>query len=126
MQMPGSASQAHYDWPYEEAMTLDEAMNELALFATGLQGKPLPMQNGAPTRAIIPWKYGLKSIKSIVEIEFTKKRPPTLRNEAIPHEDGWYSKRQSEQAAPTSTLARSSRTHDSDRRDKANFDVQRL
>ena len=90
-EMPGIRSQPHYDWPYEEAMTIDEAMNELALFGTGIYGKPLPKQNGAPIRAIIPWKYGLKNIKSIVEIEFTKKRPPTLWNKAAPTEYGWYS-----------------------------------
>lgn len=90
-EMPGIVSQPHYDWPYQEAMTIDEAMNELALFGTGLYGKPLPKQNGAPIRAIIPWKYGLKNIKSIVEIEFTKKRPPTLWNKAAPTEYGWYS-----------------------------------
>ncbi len=90
-EMPGILSQPHYDWPYEEAMTLGEAMNELALFCTGLYGKPLPKQNGAPIRAIIPWKYGLKNIKSIVEIEVTKKRPPTLWNKAAPTEYGWYS-----------------------------------
>ena len=90
-EMPGIVSQPHYDWPYQEALTLDEAMNELALFGTGLYGKPLPKQNGAPIRAVLPWKYGLKSIKSIVEIEFTKKRPPTLWNKAMPTEYGWYS-----------------------------------
>ncbi|MDE0264885.1 MAG: protein-methionine-sulfoxide reductase catalytic subunit MsrP [Bryobacterales bacterium] len=90
-EMPGIASQPHYDWPYQEALTLDEAMNELALFCTGLYGKPLPKQNGAPIRAIMPWKYGLKNIKSIVEIEVTKKRPPTLWNKAAPTEYGWYS-----------------------------------
>ena len=90
-EMPGIVSQPHYDWPYEEALTMAEAMNELALFGTGLYGKPLPKQNGAPIRAIIPWKYGLKNIKSIVEIAVTKKRPPTLWNKAIPTEYGWYS-----------------------------------
>lgn len=90
-EMPGIVSQPHYDWPYEEALTMAEAMNELALFCTGLYGKPLPKQNGAPIRAIIPWKYGLKNIKSIVEIAVTKKRPPTLWNKAIPTEYGWYS-----------------------------------
>ncbi len=90
-EMPGIGSQPHYDWPYQEAMTIEEAMNELALFGTGIYGKPLPKQNGAPFRAIIPWKYGLKNIKSIVEIEFTKKRPPTLWNKAAPTEYGWYS-----------------------------------
>ena len=90
-EMPGIVSQPHYDWPYVEAFTIEEAMNELALFGTGLYGKPMPKQNGAPIRAVIPWKYGLKNIKSIVEIEFTRKRPPTLWNKAAPTEYGWYS-----------------------------------
>ncbi len=90
-EMPGIPSQPHYDWPYQEAITIDEAMNELALFGTGIYGKPMPKQNGAPFRAIIPWKYGLKNIKSIDRIDFTKGRPPTLWNKAAPHEYGWYS-----------------------------------
>lgn len=90
-QMPGIKSQPHYPWPYFEALTIEEAMNELALFVTGIYGKPLPKQNGAPIRLMVPWKYGLKSIKSIVEIEFTQKRPPTLWNKVGPTEYGWYS-----------------------------------
>jgi sulfoxide reductase catalytic subunit YedY len=90
-EMPGIKSQRHYPWPYFEALTIEEAMNELALFVTGIYGKPLPKQNGAPFRLITPWKYGLKSIKSIVEIEFTSKRPPTLWNEVGGSEYGWYS-----------------------------------
>jgi methionine sulfoxide reductase catalytic subunit len=66
-------------------------MNELALFVTGIYGHPLPKQNGASVRLITPWKYGLKSIKSIVKIEFTAKRPPTLWNSSVPDEYGWYS-----------------------------------
>jgi len=90
-QMPGIESQRHYPWPYFEALSIEEAMNEMSLFVTGIYGKPLPKQNGAPFRLITPWKYGLKSIKSIVEIEFTKKRPPTLWNKVGPREYGWYS-----------------------------------
>jgi sulfoxide reductase catalytic subunit YedY len=90
-QMPGIGSQPHYPWPYFEALRIDEAMNELAMFVTGIYGKPLPKQNGAPIRLITPWKYGLKSIKSIVEIEFTKKRPATLWNRVGGTEYGWYS-----------------------------------
>lgn len=90
-EMPGIRSQPHYPWPYFEALRLDEAMNELSLFVTGIYGKPLPKQNGAPIRLITPWKYGLKSIKSIVKIEFTAKRPPTLWNEVAGMEYGWYS-----------------------------------
>jgi sulfoxide reductase catalytic subunit YedY len=90
-QMPGIKSQPHYPWPYFEALTIEEATNELALMVTGIYGKPLPKQNGAPIRLITPWKYGLKSIKSIVEIEFTSKRPPTLWNKVGGDEYGWYS-----------------------------------
>ena len=90
-QMPGISSQPHYPWPYFEALRIDEAMNEMAMFVTGIYGKPLPKQNGAPIRLITPWKYGLKSIKSIVEIEFTKRQPPTLWNRVAGTEYGWYS-----------------------------------
>jgi sulfoxide reductase catalytic subunit YedY len=90
-EMPGIRSQPHYPWPYCEALRIDEAMNEMAMFVTGLYGKPLPKQNGAPIRLIVPWKYGLKSLKSIVEIEFTKRQPPTLWNQVGGTEYGWYS-----------------------------------
>ena len=90
-EMPGIRSQPHYPWPYFEALRIDEAMNEMALFVTGIYGKPLPKQNGAPIRLIAPWKYGLKSIKSIVEIEFTKRQPQTLWNKVAGTEYGWYS-----------------------------------
>ena len=123
-EMPGIGSQPHYDWPYQEAMTIKEAMNELALFGTGIYGKPLPKQNGAPFRAIIPWKYGLKSIKSIVEIEFTKKRPPTLWNKAAPTEYGWYFQRKPAQAA--SALVAGGGADHSVRAATPNSDVQRL
>jgi sulfoxide reductase catalytic subunit YedY len=89
--MPGIRSNPQYPWPYFEALRIDEANNELALFVTGLYGKPLPKQNGAPFRIILPWKYGLKSIKSIVKIEFTSSRPPTLWNQLQSEEYGWYS-----------------------------------
>jgi len=99
-QMPGIKSQPHYPWPYFEALRLDEAMNELALFVTGIYGKPLPKQNGAPFRLIVPWKYGLKSIKSIVKIEFTAKQPPTLWAQVGPTEYGWYSNVNPKKAHP--------------------------
>ena len=79
-----------YEWPYHEALTMSEATNDLTMFVTGLFGKPLPKQNGAPGRLIVPWKYGFKSIKSIVEIEFTKTRPKTFWNTAVPHEYGFF------------------------------------
>lgn len=90
-QMPGIRSQPHYPWPYFEALRIDEAMNEMTLLVTGIFGKTLPKQNGAPIRLMTPWKYGLKSLKSIVEIEFTKRQPPTLWNRVAGTEYGWYS-----------------------------------
>jgi len=80
-----------YDWPYVEGLRIDEAMNDLAIFATGLYGKDLPKQNGAPIRLVVPWKYGFKSIKSIVKIELVKKMPVSLWMKAAPNEYGFYS-----------------------------------
>jgi sulfoxide reductase catalytic subunit YedY len=79
------------DWPYREGLRMDEAMHPLAFIAVGLYGKPLPNQNGAPIRLVVPWKYGFKSIKSIAAIRFTDKEPPTSWNMAAPHEYGFYS-----------------------------------
>lgn len=83
---PGMAEQSWYPWPYFEGLRLEEAMNELAFMAIGMYGKPMPKQNGAPVRLVTPWKYGYKSIKSIVEIEFTDKQPPTFWNKIAPGE----------------------------------------
>ena len=80
-----------FDWPYQEGLRLDEAMNELTLLATGLYGEPLPNQSGAPLRLVVPWKYGFKSIKGIVKIELTDEQPSTLWNTASPREYGFYS-----------------------------------
>jgi sulfoxide reductase catalytic subunit YedY len=85
-QMPGMARLEDYPWPYTEGLRLDEAMNPLTLVATGLYGKPLPKQNGAPVRIVVPWKYGYKSIKSIVAIEFTATQPSTLWETLNPRE----------------------------------------
>jgi sulfoxide reductase catalytic subunit YedY len=73
-------------WPYTEGLTMAEAMNELTLLATGIYGHPLPKQHGAPLRLVVPWKYGFKSIKSIVSIEFTAERPRTFWNSNRPEE----------------------------------------
>lgn len=89
-QMPGVAS-GWLDWPYREGLRMDEAMHPLCLLATGLYGRDLPNQNGAPLRLVVPWKYGYKGIKSIVRIEFTEKRPATAWNLAAPDEYGFYS-----------------------------------
>ncbi len=73
-------------WPYTEGLTMDEAMHELTLLATGIYGHPLPKQHGAPIRLVTPWKYGFKSIKSIVSIEFVSEQPATFWNTLVPHE----------------------------------------
>jgi sulfoxide reductase catalytic subunit YedY len=78
------------DYPYVEGLRLDEAMNELAFIATGIYGKPLPNQNGAPLRLVTPWKYGFKGIKSIVKIEFTATQPKCTWNARAPREYGFY------------------------------------
>jgi sulfoxide reductase catalytic subunit YedY len=79
-----------FPWPYAEGLTINEARNELAFIATGLYGKPLRNQNGAPIRLVVPWKYGFKSAKSLVKIEFTTDQPKTLWNEMAPNEYGFY------------------------------------
>lgn len=78
------------DWPYREGLRIDEAMHPLTLLAVGLYGKVLPNQNGAPLRLVVPWKYGFKSIKSIVRIEFTEKQPKTTWSQLAPNEYGFY------------------------------------
>jgi len=79
-----------FPWPYTEGLTLPEAMNELAFIAVGLYGKPLRNQNGAPLRLVVPWKYGFKSAKSLVRIEFVTEQPKTLWNALAPNEYGFY------------------------------------
>jgi len=88
-QMPG-VRQRTIRWPYREGLRIDEAMHPLAFLATGIYGRPLPQQNGAPVRLVVPWKYGFKSIKSIVEIRFTEKMPPTSWNQLQPREYGFF------------------------------------
>lgn len=88
-QMPGQDS-AWYTWPYAEGLRLDEAMNDLAILSTGLYGKELLPQSGAPIRLVVPWKYGFKSIKSIVKIELVAEQPTSLWMAAAPNEYGFY------------------------------------
>jgi sulfoxide reductase catalytic subunit YedY len=88
-QMPGQR-QGVLDWPYVEGLRMDEARHPLTLIVTGLYGKALPNQNGAPLRLIVPWKYGFKGGKSIVKIRFTEKQPLTTWNLAAPEEYGFY------------------------------------
>ena len=78
-------------WPYVEGLRLDEAMHPLTILAVGLHGEVLPNQNGAPVRLVVPWKYGFKSIKSIVKISFTEEEPPATWNIQNPREYGFYS-----------------------------------
>ena len=79
------------DWPYREGLRIDEAMHPLTILAVGLYGRVLPNQNGAPLRLVVPWKYGFKSIKSIVRIRFNEARPPTAWNRMNAREYGFYS-----------------------------------
>lgn len=82
---------AGIDFPYVEGLRLDEAMHDLTILATGLYGKQMPNQNGAPIRLVVPWKYGFKSIKSVVRITLTEREPPTTWNLAARDEYGFYS-----------------------------------
>ena len=90
VRMPG---QQRYvlDWPYREGLTIAEAMHPLTIMSVGMYGKTMPNQNGAPIRLVVPWKYGFKSIKSIVGIEFSESQPQTSWNMAAPGEYGFYS-----------------------------------
>jgi methionine sulfoxide reductase catalytic subunit len=89
-EMPGQSS-PFIEWPYREGLRLDEAMHPLTIMATGLYGEPMPKQNGAPIRLVVPWKYGFKSIKSIVRISLVDKMPQTTWNMLQPSEYGFYS-----------------------------------
>ena len=88
-QMPGQRTNV-LDWPYTEGLRLDEAMHPLTLLVTGIYGRVLPNQNGAPLRLVVPWKYGFKGIKSIVKMRFTDTQPATAWNKAAPQEYGFY------------------------------------
>jgi len=89
-QMPGQY-RGVLEWSYTEGLRMDEAMHPLTILAVGLYGEVLPNQNGAPIRLVVPWKYGFKSIKSIVRIRFVEKQPLTAWMKATPHEYGFYS-----------------------------------
>jgi sulfoxide reductase catalytic subunit YedY len=88
-EMPGQQSR-FIEWPYREGLRLDEAMHPLTILATGLYGEEMPRQNGAPIRLVVPWKYGFKSIKSIVRISLVAEMPPTTWNMLQPSEYGFY------------------------------------
>jgi len=88
-QMPGQRD-GWFDWPYSEGLRLDEVMHELTILATGLYGKPLPPQDGAPIRLVVPWKYGFKSVKSIVKIDLVEEMPTSFWMASAPQEYGFY------------------------------------
>lgn len=88
--MPNQREHKLLNWPYTEGLRLDEAMHPLAILATGMYGKPLSKQNGAPLRLVIPWKYGFKSIKAVVRISLVREEPKTSWNLAAPNDYGFY------------------------------------
>ena len=118
--MPGQSRQV-LDWPYVEGLRIDEAMNPLTILAVGMYGKTMPNQNGAPVRLVVPWKYGFKSIKSIVGIEFTEKQPPTSWNLSNAREYGFYSNVNPEVSHPRWTQARERRIGDFFKRETLMF-----
>jgi sulfoxide reductase catalytic subunit YedY len=90
-EMPGQRSRfSSIDWPYVEGLRMDEAYHPLTIMVTGVYGKPLPNQNGAPWRLMVPWKYGFKSVKSIVSIRFTSRQPKNTWQLLAPNEYGFY------------------------------------
>jgi sulfoxide reductase catalytic subunit YedY len=107
-QMPGQRTRV-LDWPYTEALQLDEALHPLAFIALGLYGEVLPNQNGAPIRIVVPWKYGFKSAKSIVKIRFVEKMPKTSWRKANPREYGFYANVNPDVDHPRWTQARERR-----------------
>jgi methionine sulfoxide reductase catalytic subunit len=114
-QLPGQNS-PFYSWPYSEGLRLDEAMHDLTLMATGLYGKDLPAQNGAPLRVVVPWKYGFKSAKGLVKIELVAEQPRTLWSDAAPNEYGFYSNVNPDVAHPRWSQASERRIGESGRR----------
>jgi sulfoxide reductase catalytic subunit YedY len=119
-QMPGQRSN-WYDWPYVEGLRLDEAMNDLAILATGLYGNPLPPQDGAPIRLVVPWKYGFKSIKAIVKIDLVAEMPTSLWMAAASNEYGFYANVNPEVNHPRWSQASERRIGELGRRDTLMF-----
>ena len=118
--MPGQDSR-WYSWPYIEGLRLDEAMNDLALIATGIYGQSLTPQNGAPLRLVVPWKYGFKSIKSIVKIDLVDEMPESLWMTAAPNEYGFYANVNPEVKHPRWSQASERRIGESGRRETLMF-----
>jgi methionine sulfoxide reductase catalytic subunit len=118
--MPGQRSR-WYEWPYVEGLRLDEAMHDLALLSTGLYGQTLLPQNGAPLRLVVPWKYGFKSIKSIVRIDLVADQPSSLWMIAAPNEYGFYANVNPEVAHPRWSQRTERRIGESGRRETLMF-----
>jgi sulfoxide reductase catalytic subunit YedY len=110
-QMPGQRRNI-LPWPYVEGLRMDEAMHPLTILATGLYGRELPNQNGAPLRLVVPWKYGFKSVKSIVRIRFVQDQPRNTWNVMIPNEYGFYANVNPEVDHPRWSQARERRIGD--------------
>ena len=119
-QMPGQ-QRSVLDWPYTDALRLDEAMHPLTLLATGLYGTTLPNQNGAPLRLVIPWKYGFKGVKAIVKLSFVDRQPVTTWNAAAPNEYGFYANVNPEVDHPRWTQSRERRIGEFRRRETLMF-----
>ncbi|NJK79177.1 MAG: protein-methionine-sulfoxide reductase catalytic subunit MsrP [Chloroflexaceae bacterium] len=119
-EMPGQRS-GWYNWPYIEGLRLDEAMNDLTLLATGIYGRPLLPQNGAPIRLVTPWKYGFKSIKSIVKIDLVETAPLSLWMAAAPNEYGFFANVNPEVPHPRWSQATERRIGENGRRDTLMF-----
>jgi sulfoxide reductase catalytic subunit YedY len=118
--MPGQNSQ-WYQWPYIEGLRLDEAMHDLTILSTGLYGKDLLPQNGAPLRLVVPWKYGFKSIKAIVKIDLVSEMPTSLWMAAAPQEYGFYANVNPEVSHPRWSQASERRIGDNSRRETLMF-----
>ena len=118
--MPGQRD-GSYPWPYTEGLRLDEAMHRLTILGTGLYGKPLPAEDGAPIRLVVPWKYGFKSIKTIVKIELVEQQPATFWNTISPQEYGFYSNVNPEVDHPRWSQKSERRIGDSGRRETLMF-----
>jgi sulfoxide reductase catalytic subunit YedY len=119
-EMPGQRRDV-LDWPYKEGLRLDEAMHPLTILATGVYGKTLPNQNGAPLRLVVPWKYGFKSIKSIVKIRLTETQPNTAWNDAASDEYGFYANVNPEVDHPRWSQAKERRIGELRKRDTLMF-----
>jgi methionine sulfoxide reductase catalytic subunit len=118
--MPG-LKQPGYPWPYQEGLRLDEARHDLTILATGLYGGELPPQNGGGIRLVVPWKYGFKSLKSIVKIELTAEQPRTFWNDIASHEYGFYANVNPEIDHPRWSQATERRIGELSRRDTLMF-----